>query len=122
VRTENPPHDKRFNPMNPAAEMRMARVYLRYYSDLAKYSLFFSVLGGGFGASLNRPFLQFFLLTHISVGSIGAIYFYHNYQNSEYYFYHNLGLSKTRLNIVANAANLILCLALFFTFKSLKWL
>ena len=102
--------------------MTQCMLYLRYYLDLAKYSLFISVLGGWFGASMNRPFLGFFLLSYPTVGSVGAVYLFHYYQNNEYYFYFNRGLSKTRLNIMVNIANLMLCLVLFFACKSIKWL
>ena len=96
--------------------------YLRYYLELAKYNLFISILGGWFGTSLDRPFLDFFLISYLSVGSVGSIYFFHYFQENEYYFYFNKGFSKARLNLTTNVVNIIFCPVLFFIFHKVQWL
>ena len=78
-----------------------------------KYNLMVSVLGGLFGSTMGRPFALFFLMSFATVGFLGSIFLHHYFQSDEYFFYYNKGISRLRLNLLAGAADLLLCLAGF---------
>jgi hypothetical protein len=87
----------------------LIRLLRKYCFDLLKYNLFLSALGGWFGTSLGRNYAEFFLLTFVSLGFTGSLYFYNYFQANEYYFYYNKGLGKRTLNTAAGIANLLMC-------------
>ena len=106
---------------NTSGKNKVLRMYFhfRYFLDLAKYNILFSSLGGWFGVSIGRPFTAFFLLSFVSAGFLASIGMYAYFQNDEYYFYHNKGLSKLALNISAAIANASLSAVSLLVFRAL---
>lgn len=88
----------------------MTELFFKYYYDITKYNLLFCIV--------------VMLLTHrlaatiISFGSIGmlvALFIYRYYQNVEYYFYLNAGLTKKGIIVRSFLINaLIATLLLLF--------
>ena len=62
----------------------------RYYFDVTKYNLFFSIIVG-----LISPFGGF--MTFGTIGNLVGIFCYNMFHKEQYYFYYNRGLNKKRL-------------------------
>jgi hypothetical protein len=80
----------------------MSKALLKYYYDVTRYNLAFSVLIG---------VLRGVTPAIISLGTFGmfiGVICFGYLQNNQYYFYHNLGFTKLRLILTVWGINLIL--------------
>lgn len=70
----------------------MKQAILKYYYDLTRYNIGFSVL---IGFITLRPFVG--IVTFGTFGMFVGLICYKSFQNNQYYFYYNLGISKSKL-------------------------
>lgn len=80
---------------------------LKYFYDLTRYNFGFSVIIGLI-ISINAG-----IITFGTFGMLVGLISYKYFQNNQYYFYYNLGLSKMTLISVTWAINLAIS-AFFF--------
>lgn len=86
--------------------INMISARLKYYYDLTRYNLGFSILIGLI-ISIKAGILSFGTL-----GMMVALISYRYFQNNQYYFYYNLGLSKMALILGSWAINLLISILL----------
>lgn len=75
----------------------------KYYYDLTRYNIIISLLVGFVKFS---PFVGIFSFATFSMPI--SIFCYQYFQKHQYYFYYNLGISKTKLVIFTWIINLII--------------
>jgi len=80
----------------------MSALFFRYYIDVTKYNLFFCVLFTIIRANLIEGIILFG-----TVGVLISFAAYRYFNNIEYYFYINGGLSKKRLQLTTFVINLV---------------
>ncbi len=88
----------------------MGNVILKYYYDVTRYNLAFSILIG---------LLRGVVPGVVSIGTFGMIVgliCFRYYQKNQYYFYYNLGFTRLRLIATTWALNLIITLLLLLLF------
>ena len=78
----------------------MRQAIAKYFYDLTRYNLGFSIL---IGIAL-RPIAG--IITFGTFGMLVGLICYRYFQNNQYYFYYNLGISKLRLVSVTWFMNL----------------
>lgn len=79
----------------------MKQAILKYYYDLTKYNLGFSIF---IGFLTLRPFIG--IVTFGTFGMLVGLYCYKYFHQNQYYFYYNLGISKLILVSVTWFMNL----------------
>lgn len=67
----------------------MTELFFKYYYDLTKYNLIFCIL-----VMLLTNRLAAVIVSFGTIGMLVALLVYRYYQNIEYYFYLNAGLTK----------------------------
>lgn len=85
----------------------MPELFFKYYSDITKYNICVSIL--------VLILTQNVYFTVISFGTFGmaiSVFIYKYYQNIEYYFYLNKGLSKKKIITRAFEINFIISIIL----------
>jgi hypothetical protein len=91
--------------------------YLIYYRVLMSFSLPFSLLASivslGFSANKLVGFINSFSLSILTGGFVLALFFYEQRYQNQYYFYHNLGISKAGLIVGAYLCNIAIAVLLF---------
>ena len=95
----------------------MSDLFFKYYSDVTRYNVYVSIL--------ILILTQNVYFTFISFGTFGmaiSLLIYEYYQNIEYYFYLNKGLSKK--NMIKNTfkINLIISVILLIILCSIHYL
>ena len=86
----------------------MSSAKFKYYSDLTRYNLGFSILIGlirGVNAGI---------ITFGTFGMLVGLICYRYFQNNQYYFYYNLGLTKMNLFSVTWVVNFIIAAFILF--------
>jgi hypothetical protein len=78
----------------------------KYYLDLTRYNLGFSLL---IGLMLGT---RWAVVTFGTFGMLVGLISYKYFQNSQYYFYYNIGITKTELISLTWSINLVI--AAFF--------
>lgn len=93
----------------------MIKVVFKYYCDVNFFNLIYSCLFGVL-------FLNFFLVPIIfgSVGTVLGILSFNYFYNNEYYFYHNLGFTKKKLNLTVLFLNVCTLIIVLLIYKLLK--
>lgn len=97
--------------------MHKLKLRLHYYMVLLNFSLPFSLLAGVISLAFTENkligFINAFSLSLLTGSFILALYFYEQRYQNQYFFYHNLGLSKTDLIVSASATNTAIVILLF---------
>ena len=70
----------------------MRKAIWKYYYDVTRYNIAFSIVLGFITLDPLKGAVSL-----ATGGMIFSLYCYKQFQNNQYYFYYNLGLSKTRL-------------------------
>ncbi len=83
----------------------MSRAFFKYYTDLTIYNLAFSLIAGG---ALQRQSVA--IISFGTFGMLVALFCFQSFQSNQYYFYFNLGLSKSKMISRVWIINLILSL------------
>lgn len=93
----------------------MIKVVLKYYCDVNFFNLIYSSL-------LGVLFFNFFyiLIVFASVGTLLGILSFSYFYNNEYYFYHNLGFTKRKLNLTVLLLNISLSIIILIIYKLSK--
>lgn len=78
----------------------MIQAIAKYYFDLTRYNLGFSIVIGLF---TFRPIIGVGIFA--TVGMLFGLVCYRHYQNNQYYFYYNLGISKFKLILITWVIN-----------------
>ena len=81
----------------------MYRIFFRFYFDVTRYNAIFCIVY----FLVMKNMLEAFLIFGI-FGNVGAFLIYKYFQDVEYYFYLNWGLSKRFLIIKTFSINLML--------------
>lgn len=107
----------------------MIRFFLPYYITIFKMNLIFSVfltiLSCVFFLSMPMPLQEsllyiiifIFTLCLMTGGFILSAFYYNYSRKNEYYFYHNLGISKINLIIGAYLLNFLIALPVLIILK-----
>jgi hypothetical protein len=81
----------------------MTQAVLKYYYDLTKYNVVFSLL---IGFVTHHAFVG--ILTFGTFGILVGLMCFKRFQNNQYYFYYNLGISKVKLISITCVINLFI--------------
>ncbi len=79
----------------------MSRLFFKYYFDVTKYNVVFCILF----LIITPSFVEFIVLFG-TIGIVASFMAYRYFQNIEYYFYLNCGLSKRSLQLKTFIINL----------------
>jgi hypothetical protein len=97
----------------------MTRLFLNYYFDVIKYNLFFCtlyIIVRSFTTNLKTDMIE--AIIHFgTLGVIVSFVGYKYFQNIEYYFYINGGLSKRHLQLKTFIINLAISLLILLTWS-----
>ncbi|MFD2246106.1 hypothetical protein [Pontibacter ruber] len=97
--------------------MQKLKLHLHYYKGLQSFGLPFSLLAGVVSMAFSEHkligFINAFSLNLLTGSFILALYFFEQRYSGQYFFYHNLGLSKLSLVIGAYLINVAIALLLF---------
>ncbi|MCX2738588.1 hypothetical protein [Pontibacter anaerobius] len=97
--------------------MQKLKLYFLYHKSLMSFSIPFSLLIGvvsmAFSEEMAIGFINSFSLSLLTGSFILSLYFYEQRYQHQYYFYHNLGISKAGLILGSYLFNLALALLLF---------
>ena len=85
----------------------MTELFLKYYFDVTRYNLLFSFL-----VAILTQRLYAGVISFGTIGMIMSLIFYRHYQNIEYYFYLNAGLSKRGIILKTFKINFIISVIL----------
>jgi hypothetical protein len=80
----------------------MSRLFFKYYLDVTKYNVVFCIL-----FLIITPSIVEFIVLFGTVGVVASFMAYRYFQNIEYYFYINRGLSKTHLQLKTFLINMV---------------
>jgi len=80
----------------------MIQTIAKYYLDLTRYNLAFSILMGLITLS---PVVG--IVTFSTFGMLVGLICFKYFQNNQYYFYYNLGIRKSKLIVIAWMFNVI---------------
>lgn len=98
--------------------MRKIRPYFLYHRTLLSFNLPFSLAASLTGFFFSQHVLiriiNTFSLCLLTAGFLLALYLFEQRYSGQYYFYHNLGLSKTSLILGSLLMNLAVVILLFF--------
>ncbi len=78
----------------------MRQAFIKYYLDVTRYSLVFSIIAGFITASLNAG-----IITFSTIGMIVGLLCYRKFQKNQYFFYYNQGITKSKLIITTWSIN-----------------
>jgi hypothetical protein len=81
----------------------MKKAFAKYYFDLTRYNVAFSIL---IGIITSRPNAA--IITFLTFGMIVGFLCFRYFQNNQYYFYYNLGISKSKLLLTTWVINALL--------------
>ena len=84
-------------------KLSMSELFLKYYYDVTKYNIYISILVIIFTQRLYAGVISFG-----TFGMVGSFFVYRYYQNIEYYFYLNAGLSKRGIILKTFKINFII--------------
>lgn len=94
-----------------------------FYRKLIVPTLLFSVLAGFLGSDSSGSFsLKSLGVSYILFSLMFHYFIYEVRSPHEYYFYHNLGLSKTALWASTLFTGLLLCLLIFLVWMTYLWI
>lgn len=97
--------------------MRKLRLYLHYHRQLLAFNLPFSLLVGVVSLAISAGgivgLINGFSLSLLTGSFALSVYFYSQRYSQQYYFYHNMGISKQELIIGAYLLNVMLAVLLF---------
>ncbi len=79
----------------------MGGLYFKYYANVTLYNLAFCIICPVIGVKLMGCIIIFG-----TIGCLASFSIYKYFQNAEYYFYANKGLSKTHLQLKTFIINL----------------
>jgi len=85
----------------------MTELFLKYYYDLTKYNILISIL-----VIILSQHLFAGVVSFGTFGMVISLFVYRYYQNIEYYFYLNGGLSKKKMILNAFKINFIISVIL----------
>ena len=74
----------------------MIKLLWLYYKDLIRFNIPFSAMTGFIGMFASG-FFDAFCFSFLSGGFLLSVYYYNLRYSSQYYFYHNKGLTKIHL-------------------------
>ncbi len=86
----------------------MSELFLKYYFDVTRYNVLISILVIILTGRLLAAIISFG-----TFGMVISLFVYRYYQNIEYYFYLNKGLSKKK--IILNAFKINFVISLIFS-------
>ncbi len=89
----------------------MYRAVYKYYYDVTRFNLAFSILIGALRGVLSGV---------IMLGTLGMVIgllCYQYFQKDQYYFYYNLGLSKPKLITITWVINAAACLLILIVLQ-----
>lgn len=91
------------------------KVIFKYYFDVNFFNLIYSIL-------IGVLFLNFLYVPIIfsSIGTFLGIFSFRYFYGNEYYFYHNLGFTKKRLNTVILFFNILTSMLAFLIYQLVK--
>ena len=81
----------------------MSRLFFKYYLDVTKYNLIFCAF-----IFILHPGILELIILFATVGGLVSFVMYRYFQNIEYYFYINRGISKSHLQTKTAAINLLI--------------
>lgn len=87
----------------------MRHAITKYYFDLTRYNLGFSVITGLITWNLFAVFFTF-----ATFGMLIGLICYKQFQNNQYYFYFNLGVKKSKLIIITWTTNVLIAMILLW--------
>ncbi|MBC5773998.1 hypothetical protein H8S95_07975 [Pontibacter sp. KCTC 32443] len=97
--------------------MHRYKPYLIYYRSLMSFALPFSLLSGivslAFSANKLIGFINAFSVSILTGSFLLALFFYEQRYQNQYYFYHNLGISKVGLIVGSCLLNITIVVLLF---------
>lgn len=97
--------------------MRKLTLHFLYHKSLMSFNLPFSLFAGLISLTFTQNkligFINAFSLSLLTGSFILSVYFYEQRYKNQYYFYHNLGISKTSLIVGSYLYNVVLALLLF---------
>jgi hypothetical protein len=96
---------------------RLSRLFFKYYTDVTRYNLAFCIVLCLF------PSANLFEIT-ITFGTAGVLisfWIYKYFQNIEYYFYINKGLTRAHLQVKTFAINFTFSILLLFMLWLIKY-
>lgn len=98
--------------------MHKLKLRLHYYKVIQNFnlpfSLFVSLSGLMFSQHVLPRMINAFSLSLLTGGFILSVYLFEQRQKEQYFFYHNMGLSKINLIVSAFLFNLAIVILLFF--------
>lgn len=81
----------------------MTEIYFKYYRDVTKYNLLFCML-----VTILTQRIYAGVISFGTIGMVVSLFLYRYYQNIEYYFYLNAGLSKRGIILKTLKINFII--------------
>ena len=97
--------------------MHRYKPYLLYYRSLMSFMLPFSLLASivsmGFSDNMLIGFINSLSLSILTGAFLLALFFYEQRYQNQYYFYHNLGISKIGLIVGSYLLNVAIAVLLF---------
>ncbi|HEY4650402.1 MAG TPA: hypothetical protein VIG72_03265 [Pontibacter sp.] len=98
-------------------QMRQAQLYLHYHRSLLAFNLPFSLLVSLMSLAIAEQaipgLINGFSLSLLTGSFILSVYFYEQRHSGQYYFYHNVGISRVKLIVVSYLCNVVLAALLF---------
>ncbi len=95
----------------------MSELLFKYYSDVTKYNVCVSAL-----VILLTQNIYFTVISFGTFGMVISLFIYKYYQNIEYYFYLNKGLSKKNMMINAFKINFVISVILLIILCSIHYM
>lgn len=91
------------------------RIIFKYYFDVNLFNLIYTAL-------ISLFFLNFLYVPIIfsSLGTVLGIFSFQYFYSNEYYFYHNLGFTKKKLNLLVLFLNLFISTLVVVIYQLLK--
>ena len=81
----------------------MSELFFKYYYDVTKYNIYISIL-----VTIVTQRLYAGVISFGTFGMVGSFFVYRYYQNIEYYFYLNKGLSKKSIILSTFIINFVI--------------
>ncbi|TCN59106.1 hypothetical protein D0809_12190 [Flavobacterium circumlabens] len=93
----------------------MVKMIFKYYFDVNFFNLIYSFL-------LSLLFFNFYFMPIIfaSIGTILGVLSFQYFYGNEYYFYHNKGFTKKRLNLIVLFLNVFISIIVSITYQLIK--
>lgn len=93
----------------------MSDLFFKYYRDITRYDILFSILVIILTQNIYAAVISFGTL-----GMVVSLILYKYYQNIEYYFYLNAGLSKKRIILETFKINFLISVILSIILWSIR--